>query len=68
MNIDEIDVRPLRGPELEAALDVVSVLLITVFRDWPYLYDGTRDYERQYWPPTATTPARFWSGPSMTAD
>lgn len=48
MNIDEIDVRPLRGPELEAALDDVAGLRITVFRDWPYLYDGTRDYERQY--------------------
>lgn len=48
MNIDEIDVRALHGPELEAALDAVAQLRITVFRDWPYLYDGTLDYERQY--------------------
>ncbi|MFN6925038.1 MAG: GNAT family N-acetyltransferase [Tabrizicola sp.] len=48
MNIDEIDVRALRGAELEAALDAVAELRITVFRDWPYLYDGTLDYERQY--------------------
>ncbi len=48
MNIDEIDVRPLRGPELEAALADVAGLRITVFRDWPYLYDGRLDYERQY--------------------
>lgn len=48
MNIDEIDVRALRGPELEAALDEVARLRITVFRDWPYLYDGTLEYERQY--------------------
>jgi GNAT superfamily N-acetyltransferase len=48
MNIDEIDVRALHGPDLEAALDQVAQLRITVFRDWPYLYDGTLDYERQY--------------------
>ena len=48
MNIDEIDVRVLRGPDLEAALDGVSQLRITVFRDWPYLYDGSREYEREY--------------------
>ena len=44
----EIDVRALRGSDLEAALDEVAQLRITVFRDWPYLYDGTLDYERQY--------------------
>ncbi len=48
MNIDDITVRALRGPDLEAALDQVAQLRITVFRDWPYLYDGTLDYERQY--------------------
>jgi GNAT superfamily N-acetyltransferase len=48
MNIDEIDVRVLRGPDLEATLDGVAQLRITVFRDWPYLYDGSLDYERQY--------------------
>jgi GNAT superfamily N-acetyltransferase len=48
MNAGEIDVRVLRGPELEAALDGVAQLRITVFRDWPYLYDGSLGYERQY--------------------
>ncbi len=48
MNIDDITVRAFRGPDLEAALDQVAQLRITVFRDWPYLYDGTLDYERQY--------------------
>jgi GNAT superfamily N-acetyltransferase len=48
VNIDEIEVRALKGPALEAALDAVAELRITVFRDWPYLYDGTLDYERQY--------------------
>lgn len=31
-----------------AALDDLARLRITVFRDWPYLYDGTLDYERRY--------------------
>lgn len=48
MNINEIDVRALNGPDLEGALDGVAKLRITVFRDWPYLYDGSLDYERQY--------------------
>jgi GNAT superfamily N-acetyltransferase len=48
VNIDEIDVRALRGPDLEAALDGVAQLRITVFRDWPYLYDGSHEYEREY--------------------
>jgi GNAT superfamily N-acetyltransferase len=48
MTPDDIDVRALQGAELEAALDEVARLRINVFRDWPYLYDGTLDYERQY--------------------
>ena len=48
MNLDDIDVRALAGAYLEAALDGVADLRITVFRDWPYLYDGSRDYEREY--------------------
>ena len=48
MNLDDIDIRALSGADLEAALDGVADLRITVFRDWPYLYDGSRDYEREY--------------------
>jgi GNAT superfamily N-acetyltransferase len=43
-----IDVRTLTGAALEAALGDVASLRITVFRDWPYLYDGDYDYERNY--------------------
>jgi len=45
---EDVTVRALTGPELEAALDGVAALRIAVFRDWPYLYDGSLDYERQY--------------------
>ena len=48
MNPAEIEVRSLTGPALEAALDDVARLRIAVFRDWPYLYDGTLEYERAY--------------------
>jgi GNAT superfamily N-acetyltransferase len=43
-----ISLRVLQGAELEAALDDVARLRIEVFRDWPYLYDGTLEYERAY--------------------
>ncbi|WP_376871253.1 GNAT family N-acetyltransferase [Albirhodobacter sp. R86504] len=40
--------RILTGSELEAVLDDVAELRVTVFRDWPYFYDGTVAYERRY--------------------
>ncbi len=45
---EEVSVRALTGADLEAALDGVAQLRITVFRDWPYLYDGSLEYERAY--------------------
>lgn len=45
---DGLSVRVLTGADLDAALDAVAGLRITVFRDWPYLYDGDLDYERDY--------------------
>lgn len=44
----DVSVRALRGPDLEAALDDVAALRMAVFRDWPYLYDGSPEYERDY--------------------
>lgn len=43
-----MQVRALTGADLAAALDDVARLRISVFRDWPYLYDGDLDYERAY--------------------
>ncbi|NBD29227.1 MAG: GNAT family N-acetyltransferase [Alphaproteobacteria bacterium] len=43
-----IDVRPLTGADLEQALPDVAWLRMAVFRDWPYLYDGSFDYEHSY--------------------
>lgn len=41
-------VEVLTGEALEGALEDVARLRIEVFRDWPYLYDGDLDYERDY--------------------
>lgn len=43
-----IEIRALTGAALAAALPDVARLRIAVFRDWPYLYDGDADYERDY--------------------
>lgn len=47
-----MDVSPtvaaLRGPDLLPVLDDVARLRIRVFNDWPYLYQGNLDYERDY--------------------
>ena len=40
--------RVLDRAEFDAALDEIAQLRITVFRDWPYLYDGSLAYERDY--------------------
>lgn len=41
-------VEVLHGAALDAVLDDLARLRITVFRDWPYLYDGDLEYERRY--------------------
>ncbi|MGR4896089.1 GNAT family N-acetyltransferase [Stenotrophomonas sp. LARHCG68] len=46
----------LRGPELLPVLDDVARLRIGVFNDWPYLYQGSLDYERDYLAAYAATP------------
>jgi GNAT superfamily N-acetyltransferase len=39
---------PLTGEDLAQGLPAVARLRIAVFRDWPYLYDGTLAYEEKY--------------------
>lgn len=38
----------LHGADIERHIDALAALRIAVFRDWPYLYEGTRDYETRY--------------------
>jgi GNAT superfamily N-acetyltransferase len=43
-----VTVRPLVAEEIEAALPALGRLRIRVFREWPYLYEGTEAHERDY--------------------
>lgn len=43
-----LQVETLTGDAFHRALPALADLRIEVFRDWPYLYAGTRDYERTY--------------------
>ncbi|TXH72243.1 MAG: N-acetyltransferase [Lysobacteraceae bacterium] len=45
---DSIAVRRFTGVEVRRHLDAVAALRITVFRDWPYLYEGDAGYESEY--------------------
>ncbi|SDR60552.1 hypothetical protein SAMN05519103_06887 [Rhizobiales bacterium GAS113] len=39
---------PVAGEALRRALPALARLRIEVFREWPYLYEGTLDYEANY--------------------
>lgn len=49
-------VRRYAGAAVREHLDTVAALRIAVFRDWPYLYDGDRAYEREYLDAYAASP------------
>jgi len=46
--MSEISIKHLPGPELGPYLADLARLRIAVFRDFPYLYDGTVEYEEKY--------------------
>ncbi|MCH7225591.1 GNAT family N-acetyltransferase [Haloferula sp. A504] len=41
-------VKTRRAEELADCLEELAALRIAVFREWPYLYEGTLEYERGY--------------------
>ncbi len=43
-----IQIKLLTGNDLSGALDDLARLRISVFRDWPYLYEGSMEYEKKY--------------------
>ena len=43
-----VEVRVLGSDDIAHWLEDIATLRQTVFRDWPYLYDGSLEYERQY--------------------
>ena len=48
MDAEAVEVETLAGPEAAAWVDELAALRIRIFRDFPYLYDGTVAYERRY--------------------
>lgn len=45
------------GAAIEPHLDALAALRISVFREYPYLYEGSLDYERDYLASYARSPA-----------
>jgi GNAT superfamily N-acetyltransferase len=43
-----VRIETLTGEALTRAIPDLARLRIEVFRDWPYLYDGSADYEQRY--------------------
>lgn len=43
-----VEIRILKGDDLKTALPALAGLRISVFREWPYLYEGSLDYEEKY--------------------
>ncbi|WFF42942.1 N-acetyltransferase [Salinicola endophyticus] len=43
-----MDIELLQGPQIAPHVEALAHLRITVFREFPYLYDGSLDYEAEY--------------------
>jgi len=43
-----VEIRRITGDDLKKALADLAHLRISVFRAWPYLYEGSLDYEEKY--------------------
>ncbi|KJV37038.1 GNAT family N-acetyltransferase [Luteibacter yeojuensis] len=55
-HIPGITVIPYVGERILPVVDELAGLRIAVFRDWPYLYEGDRGYERDYLAAYAASP------------
>ena len=51
--------RSFRGNEIENVIHPLSELRITVFRDFPYLYDGDFEHEKEYLKTYINSPSSF---------
>ena len=47
-SIGQIILKTLTGAAITPYLPTLARLRISVFRDWPYLYDGATSYEGEY--------------------
>ena len=46
--MSELRIVELQGEAIRPHLDDLADVRIAVFREWPYLYEGTREYEARY--------------------
>ncbi|WP_017730853.1 GNAT family N-acetyltransferase [Nafulsella turpanensis] len=46
--MDKLTFTSKKGREIESVFDDLARLRIMVFRDYPYLYEGSVDYEKEY--------------------
>jgi GNAT superfamily N-acetyltransferase len=47
-DVSGLRIEPVSGSALVPYLEPLADLRMTVFREWPYLYEGSRDYEMRY--------------------
>lgn len=48
ISIDQLKIKQVTGKDLKKYLSKLGELRIRVFREYPYLYDGSKEYEREY--------------------
>ena len=48
MSENSVEVVVVKGAEIEPYVEALAKLRIEVFREYPYLYDGSMEYERGY--------------------
>lgn len=46
--MNALRIEDLRGAQIATRLEALAALRIAVFREWPYLYEGTAAYEAKY--------------------
>ena len=46
--MSEFEYKKIIGKDIEQYFDDICRIRITVFKEWPYLYEGTVEYEREY--------------------
>ena len=63
----ELRIETLRGADIAGQIDALADVRIRVFRDFPYLYEGSRDYEAKYLDVYVRCPRSLavlvWDGP-----
>ncbi|MFP5519039.1 MAG: GNAT family N-acetyltransferase [Bdellovibrionia bacterium] len=47
-NQNQITIKRVQGSEIDAYISELAQLRMTVFREYPYLYEGSLDYEKNY--------------------